>query len=136
MLYPSEVTQIEIIMVHDSSYLCLCYSSHSENSLYTCTWASLHFYQNVNFSMLWFFTFYIYSWEGTSLPQNSVYGFKCFTMWVTVEFHNSSPTIYLFSRLYYVSTSSCAHLTIILSSSICLCHSSLLPLIPSPPSVL
>ena len=43
----------------------------------------------------------------------------------------------LFSRLYNVSTSSCAHLTIILSSSsICLCHSSLLPLIPFPPSVL
>jgi len=34
----------------------------------------------------------------------------------------------LFSRLYNVSTSSCAHLTIILSSSSsCLCHSSLLP---------
>ena len=45
--------------------------------------------------------------------------------------------IYLFSRLYDASTSSCAHLTIILSSSsICLCHSSLLPLIPFPPSVL
>ena len=45
--------------------------------------------------------------------------------------------IYLFSRLYDVSTSSCAHLTIILSSSsICLCHSSLLPLIPFPSSVL
>ena len=45
--------------------------------------------------------------------------------------------IYLFSRLYDVSTSFCAHLTIILSSSsICLCHSSLLPLIPFPPSVL
>ena len=44
---------------------------------------------------------------------------------------------YLFSRLYDVSTYSCAHLTIILfSSSICLCHSSLLPLIPFPPSVL
>ena len=44
---------------------------------------------------------------------------------------------YLFSRLYDVSTSSCAHLTIILSSSsICLCHSSLLPSIPFPPSVL
>ena len=34
---------------------------------------------------------------------------------------------YLFSRLYNVSTPSCAHLTIILSSSSsCLCHSSLL----------
>ena len=44
---------------------------------------------------------------------------------------------YLFSSLYDVSTSSCAHLTIIVSSSsICLCHSSLLPLIPCPPSVL
>ena len=43
----------------------------------------------------------------------------------------------LFSRLYDVSTSSCAHLTIILSSSfMCLCHSILLPLIPFPPSVL
>jgi len=43
----------------------------------------------------------------------------------------------LFSRLYDVSTSSCAHSTIILySSSSCLCHSSLLPLIPFPPSVL
>ena len=45
--------------------------------------------------------------------------------------------IYLFSRLYDVSTSSCVHLTIIVSSSsICLCHSSLLPLIPFPPSVI
>ena len=43
----------------------------------------------------------------------------------------------LFSRLHDVSTSSCAHLTIILSSSsMCLCHSILLPLIPFPPSVL
>ena len=50
---------------------------------------------------------------------------------------NELCIIYLFSRLYDVSTSSCAHLTIILSSSsICLCHSSLLPLIPFPPSVL
>ena len=41
--------------------------------------------------------------------------------------------IYLFSRLFDVPTSSCAHLTIILSfSSSCLCHSSLLPLIPFP----
>ena len=39
--------------------------------------------------------------------------------------------------LYNVSTSSCAHLTFILSfSSSCLCHSSLLPLIPFLPSVL
>ena len=45
--------------------------------------------------------------------------------------------IYLFSRLFDVSTSSCAHLTIILSfSSICLCPSSLLPLIPFLPSAL
>ena len=43
----------------------------------------------------------------------------------------------LFSRLYNVSTSSCVHLTIILSSSSsCLCYSSLLPLIPFLPSVL
>ena len=50
---------------------------------------------------------------------------------------NNGPSIYLFSRLHDVSTSSCAYLTIILSSSsICLCHSSLLPLIPFPPSVL
>ena len=41
----------------------------------------------------------------------------------------------LFSRLFDVSTSSCVHLTIILSfSSICLCHSSLLPLIPFLPN--
>ena len=47
------------------------------------------------------------------------------------------PPLLLFSRLYDVSTSSCAHFTIILySSSSCLCHSSLLPLIPFPPSVL
>ena len=45
--------------------------------------------------------------------------------------------ILLFSRLYNVSTSSCAHLTVILSScSSCLCHFSLLPLIPFLPSVL
>ena len=46
-------------------------------------------------------------------------------------------SFYLFSKLFEVSTSSCAHLTIIFSfSSICLCHSSLLPLIPFLPSVL
>ena len=45
--------------------------------------------------------------------------------------------IYLFSMLHNVSTSSYAHLTIIRSSSSsCLCHSSLLPLIPFLPSVL
>ena len=45
--------------------------------------------------------------------------------------------IYLFSRLFDVSTSSCAHLTIILSfSSIRLCPSSLILLIPYLPSVL
>jgi hypothetical protein len=43
----------------------------------------------------------------------------------------------LFSRLYNVSTSSCAHLTIIISSSSsCLCHSSLLPSILFLPSFL
>jgi hypothetical protein len=37
----------------------------------------------------------------TSLPQNSVYGFKCFAMWnyamwVTLPvFHNSSPTTFI-----------------------------------------
>ena len=41
----------------------------------------------------------------------------------------------LFSRLFDISTSSCAHSTITLSfSSICLCHSSLLLLIPFPPN--
>jgi len=45
--------------------------------------------------------------------------------------------IYLFSSLHNVSTSSCADLKIILSSSSsCLCHSSLLPLIHFHPSVL
>jgi hypothetical protein len=45
--------------------------------------------------------------------------------------------IYLFSRLYNVSTSSCVHLTItISSSSSCLCHSSLLSSTPFLPSVL
>jgi hypothetical protein len=44
---------------------------------------------------------------------------------------------YLFSRLYDVSTSSCAHWTLVVSSfSIRLCHSSLLPLVPFPPSVI
>ena len=44
-------------------------------------------------------------------------------------------SIYLFSRLFDVSTPSCALLTIILySSSICFCHSSLLLLIPFPPN--
>ena len=43
----------------------------------------------------------------------------------------------LFSRLYNVSTSSCARLAIIVSSSSsCFCHSSRLPSIPFPPSVL
>jgi len=42
----------------------------------------------------------------------------------------------LISRLYIVFTSSCTHLTIIVSSSSsCLCHSSLLPSIPFFPSV-
>ena len=50
---------------------------------------------------------------------------------------STGQVLLLFSRLYDVSTSSCAHLTIILySSSSCLCHSSLLPLILFPPSVL
>jgi hypothetical protein len=45
--------------------------------------------------------------------------------------------VLLFSRLYDVSTSSCAHWTLIVSSfSIRLCHSSLLPLVPFPPSLL
>jgi len=40
----------------------------------------------------------------------------------------------LFSRFYKVSTSSCAHWTLIVSSfSIRLCHSSLLPLVPFSP---
>ena len=43
----------------------------------------------------------------------------------------------LCSRFFNFSTSSCAHLTIIVSSSVsCLCHSSLLPSIPFLPSVL
>ena len=47
------------------------------------------------------------------------------------------PLLLLFSRLYDVSTSSCARWTLIISSSsIRLCHSSLLPLVPFPPSVL
>ena len=55
----------------------------------------------------------------------------------TLDIFFQSLCFYLFSRLYNVSTSSCAHLTIILSSSSsCLCHSSLLPLIPFLPSVL
>jgi hypothetical protein len=45
--------------------------------------------------------------------------------------------ILLFSRLYDVFTSSCAHWTLKVSSfSIRLCHSSLLPPVPFPPSVL
>ena len=48
-----------------------------------------------------------------------------------------SILLLLFSRLYNVSTSSCAHLTIIISSpSSPFCHSSLLPLIPFLPSFL
>jgi len=51
--------------------------------------------------------------------------------------NNNNSNYLLFSRLYNVSTSSCAHLTIILSSSsIYLCHSSLLPLIPFLPSLI
>jgi hypothetical protein len=60
-------------------------------------------------------------------------GFTCGMLRVI----NKILFIYLFSRLYNVFTSSCAHLTIILSSSSsCLCHSSLLPVVPFPPSVL
>ena len=55
----------------------------------------------------------------------------------TSSLKECTKLLLLFSRLYDVSTSSCTHLTIILySSSSCLCHSSLLPLIPFPPSVL
>ena len=52
-----------------------------------------------------------------------------------MEMQGCDPTtVYSFTRLYDVSTHFCAHLTIILSSSSsCLCHSSLLPLIPFPP---
>jgi hypothetical protein len=59
---------------------------------------------------------------------------KSFSVLLKCEF---SLCRLLFSRLYNVSTSSCTHLTIILSSSSsCLCHSSLLPLTPFLPSVL
>ena len=50
---------------------------------------------------------------------------------LSLYFYRIFLLLLLFSRLYNVSTSSCAHLTIIVSSSSsCLCHSSLLPLIP------
>ena len=48
---------------------------------------------------------------------------------------NQVCVIYLFCRLYNVSTFSCAHLKMILSSSSsCLCHSSLPPLTPFLPT--
>jgi hypothetical protein len=64
------------------------------------------------------------------LKYNIKMKFNIYSVW-------QSYLLLLFSRLYDVSTSSCALLTVILSSSsICLCHSSLPPLIPFPPSVL
>ena len=86
-------------MVHNSAYLCLCSISHPGNSACSCTWASLHCCQNITFSTPLFFTLHIHLWEGISLPQNSVYGFKCFTMWnsamlvVLPVFHNNRSTI-------------------------------------------
>jgi len=68
-------------MVHNSPYLYLCYISHLGNSACSCTWALLHCCQNITFSTPLFFIFNIYLWEIISLPQNSVYGFKCFAMW-------------------------------------------------------
>jgi len=44
-----------------------------------------------------------------------------------IENFNNFPFILFIYRLCNVSTYSCTHLTIILSSSSCLCHSSLLP---------
>jgi hypothetical protein len=44
------------------------YTSLHGNSAYTCTWASLHFRQNIIYSEPPFFTFCIRKREGTSLP--------------------------------------------------------------------
>jgi hypothetical protein len=90
---------MEAIMVKNCRYLCLCCTSCHGNSVYTCTCASLRCYQNIIFCMPPLFTFCICSWEGTSLPQSSMYLLKCFGIWNYVKrtlllvLHPSSPTI-------------------------------------------
>ena len=108
---------------------------------------SKHVYCNKNtrqrctrFETIWTWTIYTSVWT-VSQHKNTRYSTNSF---IYISYFNMdfkpfclNLFIYLFSKLFDVSTSSCAHLTIILSSSsICLCHSSLLPLIPFPPSVL
>ena len=90
-----------------------------------CYWTGLPFillWRNFACETLWFH------------PQNST--IRC-GLAQNLRFRQFQLLLLLFSRLYNVSTSSCAHLTIIVSSpSSCLCHSSLLPSIPFLPSVL
>jgi len=63
----------------------------------------------------------------TNIPETFDGRFGYFTVFLNVSILNL-----FINRLYNVSTSSCANLKSILSSSSsCLCHSSLLPLIPS-----
>jgi len=70
------------------------------DNLLIYTWASLHCCQDVTVSTP-LFTFCIRSWEGTSLPQNSACGVKCFAMWVKVPvFHYSSPTTSISELVY------------------------------------
>ena len=64
---------------------------HLGNSACSCTWASLHCCQNITFSTPLFFTFNIHLWEVICLPQNFVYGFKCFVMWNSAGLVMSQP---------------------------------------------
>jgi hypothetical protein len=76
-----EVTWIETTMVQNSPHLCLWYINNPGNSACTWTWASLHCFQNITFTMPSLFTFSICSWEGMNLPQSSVQILKCFAIW-------------------------------------------------------
>jgi hypothetical protein len=49
--------------------------------VYICTRHSLRCCQNTIFPTPSLFTFCIRSWEGTRLPQRSVYVLRCFAMW-------------------------------------------------------
>jgi hypothetical protein len=89
--------------------------------------------------LLYFLDYFLFRvvWPGNVLRKRIILKlFNTFNLY-GIYTREVSSSLLLFSRLYNVSTSSCAHLTIIIfSSSSCLCHSSLLPSIPFLPSVL
>jgi hypothetical protein len=78
-----------------------------------------HCCQNIIISMPLLFTFCIHLWEGTSLPQISVYVHKYSVMWNSVKwislviFHHNSPTISSAETVYetHVSVFICKCIT-------------------------